>query len=137
MSGTSTPSRKLSSTTTRVAPPSRRNAFSCNSAQMRELERNVRKRAALRLQPQHHHEQSGASIFSCLRITDHGARAVVHLTLFPWSRKNHRAWPRATNAPRHYLQVRERVRLWLSNRQGLLESAKHSPWKLRISMTGR
>jgi len=39
------------STTTRVAPPSRRNAFSCNSAQMRELERNVRKRAALRLQP--------------------------------------------------------------------------------------
>src|SRR5579864_1618733 len=39
------------STTTRVAPPSRRNAFSCDSAQMRELERNVRKRAALRLQP--------------------------------------------------------------------------------------
>src|ERR1700730_11105010 len=51
MSGTSTPSRKLSRTTTRVAPPSRRNAFSCNSAQMRELERKVRKRAALRLQP--------------------------------------------------------------------------------------
>src|ERR1700683_10013 len=38
MSGMSTPSRKLSRTTTRVAPPSRRNAFSCNSAQMREVE---------------------------------------------------------------------------------------------------
>src|ERR1700682_5696412 len=92
MSGTRTPSRKLSRTTTRVAPPSRRNAFSCNSAQMRELERNVKKACRLAATAQHHHEQSGASIFSGLRIPDHGAGAVVHLRLFSWSRQNHRAW---------------------------------------------
>ena len=32
--GASTPSRRLSSTTTRVQPPSRRKAFSCSSAQI-------------------------------------------------------------------------------------------------------
>src|SRR5262244_1750244 len=42
MSGVSTPSRRLSSTTTRVTPVSRRKAFSCSSAQIRELERNAR-----------------------------------------------------------------------------------------------
>src|SRR5580704_10294237 len=41
---------------------------------------------------QHHHEQSGASIFSGLRITDHGASTVVHLGFFSWSRQNHRPW---------------------------------------------
>src|SRR5271157_5360410 len=51
MSGTSTPSRRLSSTTMRVAPPSRRKARSCNSAQIRELERKVSRRIDLRLQP--------------------------------------------------------------------------------------
>src|ERR1035437_1115468 len=51
MSGTSTPSRRLSSTTMRVAPPSRRKARSCNSAQMRELQRKVSRRTDLRLQP--------------------------------------------------------------------------------------
>jgi hypothetical protein len=35
----------------RVLPPSRRNAFSCSSAQMRELERMESKRTALRLHP--------------------------------------------------------------------------------------
>jgi len=35
----------------RVAPPSRRKARSCNSAQMRALERKVRRRTDLRLQP--------------------------------------------------------------------------------------
>src|SRR5271156_4882936 len=48
---TSTPSRRLSSTTMRGAPPSRRKAHSCNSAQMRELERKVSRRTDLRLQP--------------------------------------------------------------------------------------
>src|SRR6266403_984708 len=78
MSGTSTPSRKLSRTTTRVAPPSRRNAFSCNSAQMRELERKVRKRAALRLQPS--------------TITNSRVRRYFLVCVFSWSRHNHRAW---------------------------------------------
>src|SRR6266446_2806848 len=50
MSGTSTPSFRLSSTTMRVLPPSRRKAFSCSSAQMRELERKESKRTASRLQ---------------------------------------------------------------------------------------
>jgi hypothetical protein len=35
----------------RVAPPSRRKARSCSSAQMRELERKVSRRTDLRLQP--------------------------------------------------------------------------------------
>jgi len=35
----------------RVAPPSRRNARSCSSAQMRALERNVSRRTDLRLEP--------------------------------------------------------------------------------------
>src|SRR6516165_263708 len=47
--GTSTPSLRLSRTTTRVLPPSRRKAFSWSSAQMRELERKVRRRTDLRL----------------------------------------------------------------------------------------
>src|SRR5215468_3972894 len=42
---------QLSRMTTRVLPPSQRKAFSCSSVQMRELERNVRKRTALRLRP--------------------------------------------------------------------------------------
>jgi len=42
-------SRRLSSTRTRGAPPNRRNARSCNSAQIWALERNVRRRTALRL----------------------------------------------------------------------------------------
>src|SRR5512136_2732687 len=37
MSGVSTPSPKLSSTTRRVTPPSRRKARSCNSTQMRTM----------------------------------------------------------------------------------------------------
>jgi steroid 5-alpha reductase family enzyme len=46
---------------------------------MRELERNVRKRAALRPQPS--------------TITNsHCARAIVHLGFFSWSRQYHRAW---------------------------------------------
>ncbi len=49
--GMSTPSRKLSSTAMRVLPPSRRKALSCSAAQIRELERKVKKRTALRLYP--------------------------------------------------------------------------------------
>ena len=51
MSGTSTPSRRLSSTTMRVAPPSRRKARSCSSAKIRELERKVSRQTDLRLEP--------------------------------------------------------------------------------------
>jgi hypothetical protein len=56
--------------------------------------KRIRSASACRLAAaaQHHHEQSGASIFSGLRITDHCARTVVHLRLFSWSRQNHRAW---------------------------------------------
>ena len=39
---------------------------------------------------EHHHEHSGTSIFSCLRITHHGAGAVVDLKFFSWSGPNHR-----------------------------------------------
>jgi hypothetical protein len=48
-SGTRTPSRRLSRTIVLIAPPSRRKAFSCNSAQIRTIERNVSNRTALRL----------------------------------------------------------------------------------------
>ena len=51
MSGVSTPSRRLSSTTTRVAPPNLRKAVSCNSAQICVLERNTSSRTAFRLWP--------------------------------------------------------------------------------------
>ena len=43
-----TPSRKLSRTTTRQVPPSRRNARSCNSAQTCALERHTRSRTRSR-----------------------------------------------------------------------------------------
>jgi len=36
--------------------------------------------------------EAGTAIFSGLRITDHGARAVVHLGFFSRSGQNHRAW---------------------------------------------
>src|SRR6266567_3067362 len=92
MSGTSTPSRKLSSTTIRVLPPSRRKAFSCSSAQMRELERKVNKRNCLTAVPEGHHKQSGASIFAGLRVADHRALAVIDLGFFSRRGEDHRAW---------------------------------------------
>src|ERR1700747_72024 len=87
MSGTSTPSRRLSRTTMRVAPPSRRKARSCSSAQIRELERKVSRRTDLRL----HHEQPGAPILAALWIAHHGAGAVINLRLLAGRGDDHNA----------------------------------------------
>jgi hypothetical protein len=74
---------ELSSTTTRVAPVSRRKAFSWSSAQICELERHQQadRFAAV---AQRHHKQPRAAIPASGRITDHGAGAVIHLAFFTW-----------------------------------------------------
>src|SRR5271157_1415969 len=79
MSGTSTPSRRLSSTTMRVAPPSRRKACSCNSAQIRELERKVSRRTDLRLVDRPRIAPSAESQFDGLpvRLAGTGAGTVA------------------------------------------------------------
>src|ERR1019366_3660432 len=99
MSGTSTPSRRLSSTTMRVAPPSRRKARSCNSAQMRELERNVSRRTDAAA-AQRHHEQPGAPILAALGIAHHGAGAIIDLRLLASGGDDHHAsFGRLRSAP--------------------------------------
>jgi hypothetical protein len=82
MSGTSTPSFRLSSTTMRVLPPSRQKAFSCSSAQMRELERKENKTYRLAAASECQYEQSCASVFASLRIADYRSGAVIDLGLF-------------------------------------------------------
>src|SRR6266496_2090060 len=81
MSGTSTPSRRLSSTTMRVAPPSRRKARSCNSAQMRELERKVSRRTDLRLQPSVITNSRVRRYFRLSGSRDHRTSAIIDLRL--------------------------------------------------------
>jgi hypothetical protein len=83
MSGVSTPSRRLSSTTTRVAPPSRRNAFSCNcSAPVRASGLSCQEANSFSAISERHHEQSCSPVLARLRIAHHGSRAVINLGLF-------------------------------------------------------
>ena len=91
MSGVSTPSRRLSSTTTRVAPPSRRNAFSCSSAQIRELERNTSRRTDFAAVAQRQHEQPRAPVLAGLRVAHHRAVAVIDLRFFAGRGLDHHA----------------------------------------------
>src|SRR5512142_3097335 len=89
MSGTSTPSRKLSSTTTRVLPPKRRNflvQFGPDARTGTESQEACRFAAAT----QRHHEQSGAPIFSALWVAGHRALAVIDLGLFSRRGEDHR-----------------------------------------------
>src|SRR5271165_2528140 len=90
MSGTSTPSRRLSSTTMRVAPPSRRKACSCNSAQMRT---GAEGQQAYRLATaaQRHYEQPGAPVLAALGIAHHGAGAVIDLRFLAGCGDDHHA----------------------------------------------
>jgi hypothetical protein len=69
----------------RVLPPSRRKAFSCSSAQMRELERNVGKRAVT----ERHYEQPRAATLTALRVAHHGASAVIDLRFFSRRRNDY------------------------------------------------
>ena len=97
MSGVSTPSRRLSSTTTRVAPPSRRKAFSCSSAQICELERKTSRRTRLAAVAQRQHEQPRAPVLAGVRIAHHRAGAVIDLRFFAGCGLDDRAcfrrWP--------------------------------------------
>ena len=91
MSGTSTPSRKLSSTTTRVAAPESTEGFLVQLGPDARTGTEGQKACRLAAAAERHHEQSGASIFSALRIADHRARAVIDLGSSPGAVTNHRA----------------------------------------------
>src|SRR6185312_4090108 len=88
MSGASTPSRRLSRTTTRVAPTNRRNALSCSSAQIRTLERNTSRRTHFRLYPSVN-TNSGSAVLARLRVAHHGAGAIIDLSFLTGGRLNH------------------------------------------------
>src|SRR5882672_3914667 len=81
MSGTSTPSRRLSSTTMRVAPPqSTKGSFVQLGPDARtgaEREQTNRLAAAT----QRHHEQPGATVLAILGIAHHRSGAVIDLRL--------------------------------------------------------
>jgi hypothetical protein len=68
--------------TTRVAPPKRRNAFSCNSAQTRELERNTRRRTAFQLYPSVRTNNRVRRLLGRLRVAHHRAGAIIDLSFF-------------------------------------------------------
>src|SRR5215469_4257191 len=91
MSGWSTPSRKLSRTTTRVTPPRRRKAVSWSCDQICELERNVNRPDCLAAAAQNKHEQPRAAILADARIADHGAGAVIYQAFFAWGAFDYRA----------------------------------------------
>src|SRR5262245_47439324 len=80
MSGVSTPSRRLSKTTTRTAPPSRRKASSCNSAHRRVLDSKDRSRMLLQL-AEGEDEEPRAPVLARDRMPDHGPIAVIDLAL--------------------------------------------------------
>ena len=82
MSGFNTPSRRLSRIRTRGTPPIRANAVSCNSAQVRVLEREDDQPDTLAAIAERQHKQAGAAVRAGLRIANHGAFAVVDLRFF-------------------------------------------------------
>src|ERR1019366_1994083 len=90
MSGLSTPSPRLSSTTTRVHPPSRRKACSCNSAQVcvAGLEHQEADRLAA---AEGQHEQAHAVVLAAVRVADHRTGAVINLGFLTDRRFDHRA----------------------------------------------
>ena len=75
----------------RVAPPSRRKALSCSSAQMRELERKTSSRTDFAAVAQRQHEQPGAAVLAAFGIAHHGAGAVINLGLLAGRGDDHRA----------------------------------------------
>ena len=82
MSGTSTPSRKLSSTMSRTTPPRPAEGllmqFRPSAGAGLEDEQTDRLAAVAQGQ----HEQAGAAVLATLRVADHGAGAVIHLGFF-------------------------------------------------------
>ena len=73
----------------RGAPPNRRKAFSCSSAQMRAGAENQQPYRFATI-AQREHEQTGASILAALRFAYHRSAAIIDLTLFSWSGEDHR-----------------------------------------------
>src|SRR5262249_1909435 len=88
MSGVNTPSRKLSRTTTRTLPPRRRNAFSCRSAQTRELDQQPNRLSTV---AQRHHEQTRPPVLAALRIENHRSSTVIDLRLLARGSDDHRS----------------------------------------------
>ena len=84
MSGCSTPSFKLSRTTTLVQPPKRRKAFSWSSAQTRALERHTNWRTDLRLQPRVSTNSRVRRYLPLRRLTHHWSSSVIDLAFFSW-----------------------------------------------------
>ena len=79
MSGVSTPSRRLSSTTTRGAPPSRRNALLVQlgpDARARPEHQQPHRLAAV---AERQDEEPRAAVLAGLRVAHHRAVAVVDL----------------------------------------------------------
>ena len=81
MSGVSTPSRRLSRTTTRTAPPSRRKRLSCSSAQRRVLDSTGQQPHALAAVAEREDEEPRAAVLARLRVAHHRPLAVVDLRL--------------------------------------------------------
>src|SRR3974390_1190228 len=90
----STPSRRLSNTTTRPAPPNRRKACSCNSAQTRALERHTNRRTDLRLLPKVITNSRARRYLPLCGSRTMGPTAVIDLGFFPRCGEDHgpRLW---------------------------------------------
>src|ERR1035438_2244755 len=91
MSGLSTPSPRLSSTTTRVQPPSRRKACSMQLGPGLRAGLEHQKADRLAAVAEGQHEQAHAAILAAVRIADHGAGAVINLGLLTDPSLDHRA----------------------------------------------
>ena len=88
MSGVRTPSLRLSRTTTRTVPPSRRNARSCSSAQTCALDRWTSSRTALRGVAQRQDEEPCPPVLAGSGVADHRPLAVVDLCFLPPGRRD-------------------------------------------------
>ena len=80
---------RLSSTTTRTLPPSRRNARSCSSAQTWAARPVDQQPHGLARVAQRQHEEPRTPVLAGSGITDHRSVAVVDLRFLPWGRRDH------------------------------------------------
>ena len=94
----------------RVAPPSRRKACSCSSAQMRVLELEGQQANGLAAVAQRQHEQPVRRYWPRVRIAHHGAGAVIDLRFLAGRRDDDRHAGFAAADPRSLRT--KRLTLW-------------------------